>query len=108
MTKLTDEHLADISARLEDPKCHDCGGRGERSFMRGVIPCVVCDGTGYFSLSIDTMKLLIAEVRACRARSAPHEPPEPPTEPPTKPACKFCGRSVGFGHTMCGPCSDVP
>ena len=22
--------------------------------------------------------------------------------------CQFCGRSVGFGHDMCGPCSDVP
>ena len=24
------------------------------------------------------------------------------------PVCQFCGRGVGFGHTMCGPCSDVP
>lgn len=22
--------------------------------------------------------------------------------------CQFCGCGVGFGHTMCGPCSDVP
>jgi len=22
--------------------------------------------------------------------------------------CRFCGCSVGFGHTTCGPCSDVP
>lgn len=31
--------------------------------------------------------------------------------PPTvtsKPVCKFCGCSVGFGHDMCGPCSDIP
>lgn len=26
----------------------------------------------------------------------------------TKPVCKFCGRGVGFGHDMCGPCSDIP
>ena len=25
-----------------------------------------------------------------------------------KPACEFCGCGVGFGHTMCGPCSDMP
>ena len=25
-----------------------------------------------------------------------------------KPVCQFCGCGVGFGHTMCGPCSDVP
>jgi len=22
--------------------------------------------------------------------------------------CQSCGCGVGFGHTMCGPCSDVP
>ena len=22
--------------------------------------------------------------------------------------CRFCGCGVGAGHTMCGPCSDVP
>lgn len=27
---------------------------------------------------------------------------------PLTPVCQFCGCSVGFGHTMCGPCSDVP
>lgn len=24
------------------------------------------------------------------------------------PTCQFCGRGVGFGHTTCGPCSDIP
>lgn len=24
------------------------------------------------------------------------------------PVCQFCGCRVGFGHNMCGPCSDVP
>ena len=27
---------------------------------------------------------------------------------PSAPVCQFCGCGVGFGHTMCGPCSDVP
>ncbi len=22
--------------------------------------------------------------------------------------CRFCGCSIGLGHTMCGPCSDIP
>lgn len=22
--------------------------------------------------------------------------------------CQFCDNRVGFGHTMCGPCSEVP
>ncbi len=25
-----------------------------------------------------------------------------------EPVCRSCGRGVGFGHVMCGPCSDVP
>ena len=29
-------------------------------------------------------------------------------EAPPAPVCQFCGCDVGFGHTMCGPCSDIP
>lgn len=28
--------------------------------------------------------------------------------PAAKRVCQFCGRGIGPGHTMCGPCSDVP
>ena len=33
---------------------------------------------------------------------------DPARKPAKAPTCRFCGRGIGFGHTMCGPCSDVP
>lgn len=32
----------------------------------------------------------------------------PPARKKSASVCRFCGCGVGFGHTMCGPCSDVP
>lgn len=67
--KLTDVELADVVARLDDPKCHVCGGCGRMTaqFIRGQVDCSTCEGTGFFALSLDVTRSLLAELTDARA-----------------------------------------
>lgn len=55
--------------------------------------------------AIECAAIMEAEGRKWADVSAPSPQPKRLTR---SPVCRFCGRGVGFGHTMCGPCSDVP
>lgn len=76
MKRLTDEELADVAERIveDQPKCHVCGGTGKVvapsivRLGRAVTKCCgACDGTGFFALSTDAMRSIVAELRELRA-----------------------------------------
>jgi hypothetical protein len=64
MSRLTDEELADVAHRVSNGKCHNCAGTGNEQPWRS---CRVCDGTGVFALSTQTMESVLLEVIERRA-----------------------------------------